>query len=67
MKYELRNWYDNVKASEKLNKIRSYLKKLNLPNDFPSQIVYNAYKNPNIEKSVEKLNWGFPDLDSIRK
>jgi hypothetical protein len=50
-----------------MNKVRSALKRLNLSNDFPSKIVYDAYKNPNIDKSKEKFSWSVPELDSIRK
>lgn len=30
-------------------------------------MVYNAYINPDIDKSKDEFSWSMPDLDSIRK
>lgn len=65
----LRDWYDNSKSkkADKSNKLKQALSKLNIPNEFPNRLVYEAYKNPNIDKSEEKFSWSMPQLDLIRK
>lgn len=37
-----------------------------LPNDFPSEEVVQAYMHPEIDPSNESFSWALPDLDAIR-
>ncbi|CAF0756949.1 unnamed protein product [Brachionus calyciflorus] len=63
-----KEWHSKAKNSnQKHSKIRQALLKLDLAESFPSEIVFNAYINPELDKSSEEFSWSMPDLDSIRK
>lgn len=40
--------------------------KLFLSAQFPDQIVFDAYKYPEVDHSDEQIKWGVPNLDQIR-
>ena len=40
--------------------------KLEMPDDFPSETVVQAYMQPDIDPSNESFSWALPDLDAIR-
>lgn len=41
--------------------------KLFLPTGFPSPAVYDAYLQPDVDKSPETFQWGVPDLEGLRR
>ena len=45
---------------------RSVKKGWELPSGFPSEVVVQAYAQPSVDTSKEKLTWGKPDLDMLR-
>ncbi|XP_033110314.1 DNA repair protein complementing XP-G cells-like [Anneissia japonica] len=47
-------------------KIKSKLRKLDVPTAFPQEAVVRAFMSPQVEESAEEFTWGIPDLDSIR-
>ncbi|EEH60091.1 uncharacterized protein MICPUCDRAFT_10761, partial [Micromonas pusilla CCMP1545] len=47
-------------------KHRTLKKAWELPRDFPSERVLDAYANPSVDASREKFEWGEPDLDALR-
>ena len=55
-----------LKAPAAESKIKSRLRKLNIPDDFPSQFVVDSYLHPVVNESKEAFTWGIPDLDAIR-
>ncbi|RNA31809.1 DNA repair complementing XP-G cells [Brachionus plicatilis] len=65
----LKEWQKTTKnlSKKSIPKIRQAFLKLNLSESFPSEVVYNAYINPDIDKSTDEFSWSMPDLDSIRK
>lgn len=67
---KFRNWHTKAieKPSEKYkSKLKNSLLKLKLPETFPSELVYIAYTNPDLDTSNEEFSWSLPDLDAIRK
>lgn len=65
-----RNWHTEAQTTtskSQINKLRTTLKKLNLPKSFPSELVVEAYQKPDIDKSSESFEWSLPNLDMIRK
>ena len=47
-----------------LNKVRNG--KLFLPDNFPDQVVREAYKHPEVDRDDSEFKWGIPSLDQIR-
>lgn len=47
-----------------LNRIKSG--KLFLPDNFPDQIVFQAYTHPEVDRDKSEFKWGVPNLDQIR-
>ena len=45
---------------------KSVKKGWDLPSGFPSAAVLEAYSNPSVDSSREKLTWGKPDLQMLR-
>ena len=37
----------------------------NLSDSFPNELVVDAYRNPNVDSSTEKFEWGVPDYDKL--
>ena len=48
------------------NKTREKLKKLNVPQTFPSEAVAAAYLNPSIDTSEEAFSWAIQNLVGVR-
>ena len=48
--------------SEKIRVVRNLKGKTDLPKDFPSPVVIDAYMNPVVDKSKEKFEFSRPDL-----
>lgn len=40
--------------------------KIDIPDDFPSEKVVEAYLQPEVDPSDERFSWSLPDLDAIR-
>ncbi|KAL4433534.1 hypothetical protein ABPG74_002931 [Tetrahymena malaccensis] len=60
--------YKNISLKEKNYKElhKNYKKHWEIPEDFPSQKVINAYLNPNVDKSDEAFQWGKPSLGLLK-
>ncbi|EAS06115.1 XPG amine-terminal domain protein (macronuclear) [Tetrahymena thermophila SB210] len=60
--------YKNISLKEKNYKElhKNYKKHWEIPEEFPSQKVINAYLNPNVDKSDEAFQWGKPSLGLLR-
>jgi DNA excision repair protein ERCC-5 len=41
--------------------------KLVLPNDFPNQRVYDAYRHPEVDASAEPFQWGQPNAAGLHQ
>jgi len=68
LNFFFRKWHSTFNPNSKnLTKLQKALCKLKLDDNFPSEIVYNAYLNPEIETNIQELKWSLPELDSIRK
>merc|ERR1712142_1362568 len=48
------------------NKTREKLRKISLPESFPSEAVACAYLNPSVDSSQEKFSWAVPNLVGVR-
>lgn len=48
-------------------KHRNVKKRWELPGTFPDQRVIEAYRKPLVDESLEKFEWGQPDLERLRK
>lgn len=48
-------------------KKRKRLLKFQLPNEFPSQSVFDGYMRPAADTSSEEFCWGLPDLEALRE
>lgn len=40
--------------------------KLFLPDNFPDQVVFQAYTHPEVDRDTSEFKWGVPNLDQIR-
>uniref|UniRef100_H2YUZ9 XPG N-terminal domain-containing protein n=1 Tax=Ciona savignyi TaxID=51511 RepID=H2YUZ9_CIOSA len=48
-------------------KIKTELRRLNVPQTFPSSLVVDAYLKPRVSESLDPFTWGLPDLSGIRE
>lgn len=64
-----KQWLNDNKNGKprKHNKIRNKFLKYELPKSFPSQRVFDAYMQPEVDHSTEKFQFGKPDLDLLRR
>ena len=46
---------------------KNYKKYWELPSNFPSSEVIDAYMAPNIDKSLEPFSWGTPAISKIEE
>ncbi|XP_015788132.1 DNA repair protein complementing XP-G cells homolog [Tetranychus urticae] len=62
-------WNKKKKGNDKSpgNKQRAQFLKLNLSENFPSELVFKAFMSPIVMESGEKFSWGMPDLDLLRR
>uniref|UniRef100_H2XUA5 Uncharacterized protein n=1 Tax=Ciona intestinalis TaxID=7719 RepID=H2XUA5_CIOIN len=69
---KFKQWWDDAHAQEKVKpptseaKIKTELRRLNVPQNFPSKLVVEAYLKPRVNESKDKFVWGMPDLSGIR-
>uniref|UniRef100_H2YUZ7 XPG N-terminal domain-containing protein n=1 Tax=Ciona savignyi TaxID=51511 RepID=H2YUZ7_CIOSA len=56
-----------VKAPASEAKIKTELRRLNVPQTFPSSLVVDAYLKPRVSESLDPFTWGLPDLSGIRE
>ncbi|KAI9273075.1 hypothetical protein BDA99DRAFT_499957 [Phascolomyces articulosus] len=62
-----RDWYQSGKdENEFQRKLRKKHKNLEIPEDFPNELVIEAYYHPMVESSQEEFKWGTPQLDMLR-
>ncbi|KAI9496131.1 hypothetical protein BDB00DRAFT_869765 [Zychaea mexicana] len=62
-----RVWYESGKDENDFQrKLRKKHKDLEIPSDFPSPLVIEAYYHPMVESSQEEFQWGTPQLDMLR-
>ena len=47
-------------------KLKEKLRKLQLPESFPSDRINHAYMNPEIDNSTEKFTWAIPNFVAVR-
>ena len=64
-----RSWLEDNKNGKprKHNGTRNKFLKYDLPKSFPSRQVYDAYMNPEADRSEERFQFGKPDLDLLRR
>lgn len=64
-----KSWWDeshkNV-AAPPGSKLREKLRRLQLPENFPSERISSAYTNPEVDNSSEKFTWAIPNFVAIR-
>lgn len=71
--WEFKEWWLKNNAEKKSliteteTKIKSHIRRLNLKSDFPSATVYEAYLKPVVDCTRTEFEWGFPDLDELRR
>lgn len=61
-------WWLNrhtVRKLDKSNQTRHKFIKYNLPDTFPSQMVFDAYRKPIVCQQKERFKFGCPDLDLL--
>lgn len=46
---------------------KNYKKHWELPEEFPSQKVIDAYMKPCVDESKEKFQWGKPHIELLKK
>ena len=73
---EFRNWYNegqfDKKKQEGETKFQKDLRKrlvnnkIVLDSNFPSELVHDAYINPEVDHDTTAFKWGLPDLDLLR-
>ncbi|XP_078481929.1 DNA excision repair protein ERCC-5-like isoform X2 [Ciona intestinalis] len=67
---QFKQWWDDAHAQVKPPtseaKIKTELRRLNVPQNFPSKLVVEAYLKPRVNESKDKFVWGMPDLSGIR-
>ncbi|CAH2231781.1 jg7193 [Pararge aegeria aegeria] len=62
---EFKKWVKAGKRTDNIS-LKKKLKNVNLSDDFPSVRVVQAYLEPNVERSEEKLTWGELDITILR-
>ena len=66
---EFKIWWDTHHKNLTLppgSKLREKLRKLQLPETFPSDRIRTAYINPDVDNSTEKFTWAIPNFVDIR-
>jgi DNA excision repair protein ERCC-5 len=66
---EFKKWWNEQQGSGKLpvgNKNREKLRRLHVPNSFPSPKVSDAYLFPSVDNSTEAFSWAVPNFVEIR-
>ena len=66
---EFKVWWDTHHKNLTLppgSKLREKLRKLQLPETFPSDRIRLAYINPDVDNSTEKFTWAIPNFVDIR-
>ncbi|CAK9441273.1 uncharacterized protein LODBEIA_P51420 [Lodderomyces beijingensis] len=56
----------NLTSLEKNLLTRTKNGKLYLPDSFPDKVVFEAYKQPQVDHDKSEFKWGVPNLDQIR-
>ncbi|CAF1086862.1 unnamed protein product [Didymodactylos carnosus] len=66
---KFRNWWEEAQMPDYKTKSKSLnrLKSLKLNEDFPNELVYRAYINPNVDHDASKFSWSMPQLELIRE
>ncbi|CAC5405682.1 ERCC5 [Mytilus coruscus] len=66
---EFKKWWNDAQnqiTAPLEPKIKTKLRKLEVPEGFPNELVVAAYMKPEVDDSDEKFAWGQPELDLIR-
>ncbi|KAK4192807.1 hypothetical protein QBC35DRAFT_447176 [Podospora australis] len=76
--WQFKSWWDDVQSGTRPKEAdadspfrrkfrRMQATKLFLPPGFPSPAVFDAYMEPEVDKSPEHFQWGVPDLEGLRQ
>ncbi|OWA54764.1 putative DNA repair protein complementing XP-G cells-like protein [Hypsibius exemplaris] len=71
--HRFRKWYDQSQQRRRQgdlrpeSKLRAQLADLHVPEIFPDNLVVQAYREPDVDRSTEKFTWGLPALDLLRE
>ena len=67
---DFKSWWDEHHKNHNTlppgSKLREKLRKLQVPEVFPSERVKAAYMNPEVDNSTEKFTWAIPNFVDIR-
>ena len=62
-------WWNETKTNPAMppgTKLKEKLRKLQVPESFPSDRINLAYLNPDIDNSTEKFSWAVPNFVAVR-
>lgn len=62
-------WYRDklhAKDARPENSVREKLLRLMVPSSFPSRMIYEAYRYPNVDTSRQPFSWSLPQLSELR-
>ena len=62
-------WWKETKSNPAMppgTKLKEKLRKLQVPESFPSDRINLAYLNPDIDNSTEKFSWAVPNFVAVR-
>jgi DNA excision repair protein ERCC-5 len=64
-----KDWWKETKSNPAMppgTKLKEKLRKLQVPESFPSDRINLAYLNPDIDNSTEKFSWAVPNFVAVR-
>ena len=64
-----KSWWSEASTNLRMppgTKLKEKLRKLTLPESFPSERISQAYLNPEVDNSTEKFSWAIPNFVAVR-
>ena len=64
-----KSWWSEASTNLRMppgTKLKEKLRKLTLPESFPSERISQAYMNPEVDNSTEKFSWAIPNFVAVR-